>query len=340
MIAATAAAATPVTVSDGSRVQNTRLSPITKVGVAAKVSGGRGVRHTVVAMAKGGKGARGDADVGASSFSFSDDDHDKVTTRRAMLVDAAAMLASCAVFPAFADETTNEAVDAAPAPRPPPPPPPAPKKAIPLASVSQPVMAYEFSYPTETTEAAAIKWVPSRVRDTYSSAEPMSPDARQRIVYELISFKGPMTCTVTVGPTPPKLVGKDPKEWKPKQVADAVLSDRATGRIATGQKVSLAEVESAKKVEIDGNDYVYYEFISQGSPNLAERDATTFRHSLGVTARRGDYLYTYTISAPETLWDVNADGFAQGVKSFRLSKPNRKKFREPGNEGLLPPLPF
>ena len=126
-----------------------------------------------------------------------------------------------------------------------PRPAPAPKaKAVPLTGLEQPVMAYEFSYPTETTEAAAIKWVPSRVRDTYSSAEPMSPDARQRIVYELISFKGPMTCTVTVGPTPPKLVGKDPKEWKPKQVADAVLSDRATGRIATGQKVSLAEWSS------------------------------------------------------------------------------------------------
>ena len=51
-------------------------------------------------------------------------------------------------------------------------------------------------------------------------------------------------------------------------------------------------------------------------------------------------MYTYTISAPETLWDVNAAGFEQGVRSFRLTKPDKKKFREPGNEGILPPLPF
>jgi len=159
-------------------------------------------------------------------------------------------------------------------------------------------------------------------------------------VYELISFKGPMTATVTVGPFPPKLRGKKPEEWKPKQVAEAVLADRATGRIATGQKVSLAEVEYARGEKIGDVDYVYYEYISQGSPNLAERESTTFRHSFGVTAARGEYLYTYTISAPETLWDVNAAGFEQGIRAFKLVEPNKKKFREPGNEGILPPLPF
>ncbi|EEH57519.1 uncharacterized protein MICPUCDRAFT_26105, partial [Micromonas pusilla CCMP1545] len=186
-------------------------------------------------------------------------------------------------------------------------------------------MAYSFAYPSVTSEDAPIRWTPSRQRDTYSSAEPMSPDARQRIVYELISFKGPMTATVTVGPAPPKLAGKDkarPSAWTPSLVAEAVLADRATGRIATGQKVSLAEVESAtRERREDGTEYIYYEYISQGSPNLSEREATTFRHSVGATAIRGDYLYTYTISAPETLWDVNAAGFEQGVRSFRLTKP-------------------
>lgn len=208
------------------------------------------------------------------------------------------------------------------------------------APVSQPVMAYQFSYPSETSNGDAINWATSRVRETYSSAEPMSPDARQRIVYELISFKGPLTATVTVGPAPPKLAKVDQKDWKPRQVAEGVLADRATGRIATGQKVSLAEVESAKKESIDGTDYVYYEYISQGSPNLQEREATTFRHSLGVTAIRGDYLYTCTFSSPESFWDVNADGFESAIRSFRLTPPNKKKYREPGNEGLLPPLPF
>ena len=307
----------------------------------------RSASATVLTVARG---ARGEVVLDASSSSSSPSQPSSSVeaetpsvTRRVVLADAAALIASAVVLPAFADDEAAPAVEAeAPSaqPPPPPPPPPPPKKVVPLTAVSQPVMAYEFSYPTESADGSAIHWTPSRTRDTYSSAEPMSPDARQRIVYELISFKGPMTATVTVGPAPPKLAAKDPKDWKPRQIAEAVLADRATGRIATGQKVSLAEVESAKKVDIDGDEYVYYEYISQGSPNLAEREATTFRHSLGVTARRGEYLYTYTISAPETLWDINAEGFDQGIKTFRLTKPNRKKFREPGNEGLLPPLPF
>ena len=97
---------------------------------------------------------------------------------------------------------------------------------------------------------------------------------------------------------------------------------------------------SAREQVIGDTTYVYYEYISQGSPNLQEREATTFRHSLGVTAIRGDYLYTCTFSSPESFWDINADGFESAIRSFRLTPPNRKKYREPGNEGLLPPLPF
>ena len=58
-----------------------------------------------------------------------------------------------------------------------------------------------------------------------------------------------------------------------------------------------------------------------------------------MTAIRGDYLYTCTFSSPESFWDINADGFESAVRSFRLAA-NKKKYREPGSEGLLPPLPF
>ena len=303
-----------------------------RVSLAAGVAG-KATRSRSAAAAR--RSARGRAATTAIGAVVGDDSEEAqtlaVSGRRAALTNAAAVLAAAVAFPAIADEEVVEAPAEAPA---------APSKAVPLTPVSQPTMAYEFSYPSETRDGAPIRWAPSRQRDTYSSAEPMSPDARQRIVYELISFKGPMTATVTVGPAPPKLAETKPEDWKPKQVAEAVLADRATGRIATGQKVSLAEVEFAREQVIGDTTYVYYEYISQGSPNLAERESTTFRHSLGVSARRGDYLYTYTMSAPETLWDANADGFEAGIKSFRLVAPNKKKFREPGNEGLLPPLPF
>lgn len=201
-------------------------------------------------------------------------------------------------------------------------------------------LAYEFTYAVEAESGKPISWAVSRERDTYSSAEPMSPNARQRIVYELLSFKGPLTTVVTVSNTPPALESKAVKEWTAKQVANAVLADKATGRVASGQRVSLAEVDNAIINVIDDVPYYYYEYISQGSPNLREPEATTFRHSYGVTVERDGYLYTLSSSAPEIYWDELARGFDETIKSFRLTTPNKKKYRAPGNEGLGISLPF
>jgi hypothetical protein len=205
--------------------------------------------------------------------------------------------------------------------------------------VTSDTLAYAFEYAVEAESGKPISWAVSRERDTYSSAEPMSPNARQRIVYELLSFKGPLTTVVSVSPIPPALESTTSKEWSAKAVANAVLADKATGRVANGQRVSLAEVDNAKAEEIDGDRYFYYEYISQGSPNLREPEATTFRHSYGVTVERGGYLYTLSSSAPEIYWDELSRGFDATVKSFRLTKPT-KKYREPGNEGLGISLPF
>ena len=318
-----------------------RVAPARPTSTGAAARKGSTVGNTAPARLRAAIRAVAPADdLGNSASQLATDA--RVSTRRVALTNAAAVLVAAVTLPACADEEVVVAVVEAVAPTPAPPPAPQRevKTLVPLTTVQQPTMAYEFSYPTTTKTGEPIRWAPSRVRERYSKAEPMSPDARQRIVYEFIAFKGPMTCTVTVGPAPPKLANKDPTQWQPKQVAEAVLADRATGRIATGQKVSLAEVEYAREEVIDGTTYVYYEYISQGSPNLAERESTTFRHSLGVTARRGNFLYTYTVSAPETLWDSNQGGFEQGIDAFRLTEPNKKKFREPGNEGLFPPLPF
>lgn len=207
-------------------------------------------------------------------------------------------------------------------------------------TVKSEALAYEFEYATEAESGKPIGWAVSRERDTYSSAEPMSPNARQRIVYELLSFKGPLTTVMTLSPLPPQLESKPTKEWTAKQVANAVLADKATGRVSSGQRVSLAEIDNARAEEIDGARYFYYEYISQGSPNLREPEATTFRHSYGVTVERNGYLYTLSTSAPEIYWDELSRGFDESIKSFRLTTPNKKKYREPGNEGLGIPLPF
>lgn len=208
------------------------------------------------------------------------------------------------------------------------------RRDIPLEKVARETLAFTFFYPTETLSGKPIPWSNSRTRETYSSSEPMSPDARQRIVHELISFKGPLTTVVTVGELPPKLMNKPEKEWTAKNVANAILADKATGRVASGQKISLAEVDNAVKEEKeDGTTYYYYEYISQGSPNSKEGEATTYRHARGVTAVRDGFAYTVSMSTPERFWDEMDEGFNQSIRAFSLDAPG-KKYRKPGDEGL------
>ena len=208
------------------------------------------------------------------------------------------------------------------------------KREIPLKKVARDSLAFTFAYPMETLSGKPIPWSESRVRDTYSSSEPMSPDARQRIVHELISVKGPLTAVVTVGELPPRLLNKSEKEWTAKNVANAILADKATGRVASGQKISLAEVDNAVKEEKeDGTTYYYYEYISQGSPNSKEGEATTYRHARGVTAVRDGFAYTVSMSTPERFWEEMDEGFNQSIRAFSLDQPG-KKYRKPGDEGL------
>ena len=106
-------------------------------------------------------------------------------------------------------------------------------------------------------------------------------------------------------------MNKPEKEWTAKNVANAILADKATGRVASGQKISLAEVDNAVKEEKeDGTTYYYYEYISQGSPNSKEGEATTYRHARGVTAVRDGFAYTVSMSTPERFWD----GIGRGVQ--------------------------
>ena len=291
--------------------------------VGRKCAGPRAANGARVAVV-----ARARSHDDASSIADRADDASVVAFgRRRAMADAAAPLAASAAFPAFAEDEAPAAI-APPASAPAPA--PAPKaKAVPLTALEQPVMAFEFAYPTETSEGAPVKWATSRVRDTYSSAEPMSPDARQRIVYELISFKGPMTATVTVGPTPPGLAGKDPQEWKPKQVAESVLSDRATGRIATGQKVSLAEVEFARGEKIGDIDYVYWRATSTrsqpGGAGVHHVQALAGSHR----ASRGVPLHLHHLRARDAVGRQRRR-VRDGIKAFKLVEPNKKKFARRG----------
>lgn len=59
----------------------------------------------------------------------------------------------------------------------------------------------------------------------------------------------------------------------------------------------------------------------------------TYRHAVGATAKRGDYYYTLTCSAPERLWPDLEGPYKQAVASFRLTQPT-SAYRDPSTPGL------
>lgn len=62
-------------------------------------------------------------------------------------------------------------------------------------------LAYSFKYPA-TIDGKPANIIFSRKPERYSSAAPLTPDARQRIVAELVSFPNGVTISVSVGPVP------------------------------------------------------------------------------------------------------------------------------------------
>ena len=122
--------------------------------------------------------------------------------------------------------------------------------------------------------------MPSRKPERYSSAAPLSPDARQRIVAELVDLQQSVTVSVTVGPpattamllppeerqrlareeasgssasTSPSSSASDPGSWSPRAVAEAVLVDRSTARTTSGQRLALNSVERAEAISKGGS---------------------------------------------------------------------------------------
>lgn len=207
------------------------------------------------------------------------------------------------------------------------------------ATVEDPILAYRFAYPKSTGDILHISpasraipaqlhgsderrsrtscppallagsgkplpFVFSRRPERYSSAAPLSADARQRNVCELVDLGDAVTLSVSVGPPSPILAGSAPSSWDPKTVAEAVLIDRSTARISSGQRVSLNSVEAVQTVDKGGRSYILYEHVSRGSPTLTDPGKETYRHAFSMTAVRNGqdgtpYLYTLTVQSPQ-----------------------------------------
>ena len=65
-------------------------------------------------------------------------------------------------------------------------------------TLSYPTLAFEFQYPVTTESGRKLPVIISRKPERYSSAAPMTADARQRIVTELVDFPDGITISVSV----------------------------------------------------------------------------------------------------------------------------------------------
>jgi hypothetical protein len=101
---------------------------------------------------------------------------------------------------------------------------------IPPNTVRDSTLAYEFTYPTVTASGRELPIAVSRKPEKYSSAAPLTVDARQRIVAELVSLQMGVTYAVFVGPASGALQDVPPSEWTAPLVASTVLTDRSAVR--------------------------------------------------------------------------------------------------------------
>jgi hypothetical protein len=204
-----------------------------------------------------------------------------------------------------------------------------------FTDVDEPILAYTFRLPTASSKGEPLSLTPSRRPERYSSAAPLSADARQRIVAEWLDLKRFVSVTVTVGPAvSPFLRGKSTTEWRARDVAEAVLTDRSTGRLSSGQRTALMDVERVATDDArpapTGRAWTY-EYLSQGSPTVAERGRETYRHAVAVTAARyGDdkegapFLWSVSFTCPERLWPELEAPFKAAAASFALAEPTGK----------------
>lgn len=101
---------------------------------------------------------------------------------------------------------------------------------LPPNVVQDDTLAYTFTYPLTTADGVSIPVTVSRKPEKYSSAAPLTADARQRIVSQYVSLSDGITMTVFVGPATGPLAATEPAQWRPKDVATAVLTDRSAVR--------------------------------------------------------------------------------------------------------------
>nr|CAD1823313.1 unnamed protein product [Ananas comosus var. bracteatus] len=192
-----------------------------------------------------------------------------------------------------------------------------------MALLLDDINAYSFLYPVELpAKKFSFKWVESRKPERYSSAAPLSPDARQRIVSERVDMINNLVISVSVGPVNSRfLTSNDKSTWKAKDVADSVLSDKSALRVTTSQRMAESSVLDAHSTNVDGEPYWYYEYLVRKSPTNSVQEPNLYRHNVAATAERDGYLYSLNASTLSKQWEKMGPFLERTVASFRLLPP-------------------
>ncbi|KVH89946.1 psbP domain-containing protein 5, chloroplastic [Cynara cardunculus var. scolymus] len=192
-----------------------------------------------------------------------------------------------------------------------------------MAPIVDDLNAYSYLIPLEMpSKKFFFKWVESRKPERYSSAAPLSPNARLRIVSERVDFIDNLILSITIGPPNPIfLKSEDKTTWEAKDVADSVLSDKSALRVTSSQRMAESSVLDAHTSEIDGEPYWYYEYLVRKSPTKTVQDSNIFRHYVAASVERDGFLYTLNASTLNKQWDMMGPVLEKTVASFRLLPP-------------------
>lgn len=192
-----------------------------------------------------------------------------------------------------------------------------------MALVVDDINAYSLLYPTEIpAKKFAFRWVESRKPERYSSAAPLAPNARQRIVSERVDMINNLVISVSIGPPNARfLTLNDKSTWTAKDVADSVLSDKSALPVSTDQRMVESSVLDAHSSEVDGEPYWYYEYIVRKSPTKSALESSLYRHNLASTAERDGFLYTLNASTLSKQWENMGPSLQKTVASFKLVTP-------------------
>ncbi|CAI0444600.1 unnamed protein product [Linum tenue] len=192
---------------------------------------------------------------------------------------------------------------------------------------------FSYLYPMESpSKKFTFKWVESRKPERYSSAAPLSPDARLRIVSERVDIIDNLVISVSIGPPNVEFIkSKDKSSWNAKDVADSVLSDKSAlvksvtsllhFRVTSSQRLAESSLLDAHTTEIDGQPYWVYEYLVRKSPTKNVQEPSLYRHYVASTFERDGYLYSLSASTLNKQWDKMGPFLERAVSSFRLLPP-------------------